>query len=216
MTDHPKQPCLNKDASIPFTLSQIAETVLSQKLIAFHGILPRSHMTAEYLEDAVSSSLDIDPDLHENVVWVPRSHTSKSDIVLKNRNNFGISVKSGSMRNNMLKISGHRFSKANGDFNKINELLEMYLSDIMICFVYTNSHYEIFYVDKSIFVYPVCAKEWTAVMGSKTGRPQKFVFVSANGLVVDIIPNLSWQVWWSIPIVLCRKGKIIQIPKFLV
>jgi hypothetical protein len=197
-----------------FILSQTSEISLTSKLISFHGILPRSHLTGGYLEDAVASSLDTDPDLHNFVDWTPGSHNPHADIILKNKNNFGISVKSGTLNKEILKISGHRLGKVGGDFNKINKLLMEYRSDVTLCCVYNDFKYSIYYVDKDKFSYPNSSLDWEPIMGKRNGKVSKYVFRCVGDLIVEILPELSWQVWWSIPLLLCRKGIVIDIPKY--
>jgi hypothetical protein len=201
------------EKQLPFVLSQTSEISLISKLTSFHGILPRSHLTGGYLEDAVASSLDIDPQLHGFVSWKPGSHDPHADIILKNKNDFGISVKSGTLDKEILKISGHRLGKVCGDFNKINKLLMEYRSNVTLCCVYNNFKYSIYYIDKDNFLYPTSPLEWIPTMGKISGKIGKYVFKSQNNLVVEILPNLSWQVWWSIPLLLCRKGIVINVPK---
>jgi hypothetical protein len=197
-----------------FVLSQTTEISLQHKFIAFHGILPRSHLKGDYLEDAVASSLDTDPDLHNFIDWTPGSHNPYADIILKNKNNFGISVKSGTITDNILKISGHRLGKVFGDFNKINRLLVDYKSDVTLCFVYSDFKYVVYYIDQIVFSYPDSPLQWEPIMGKKNGKVSKYIYSSPEGLLVEILPDLSWQVWWSVPIILCRKGITINIPKY--
>lgn len=200
------------ESSQKFVFSKTTEISLKDKFVGFHGILPRSHLTGGYLEDAVASSLNIDPELRDKVDWYPGSHNPKSDIILNDKN-IGISVKSGTIDKGFLKVSGNRLSKSNGDFNKINALLTEYVSDIMICFIYNNFKYSIYYVDREYFVYPTSANFWKPIMGKRNGVVSEYLYNSPSGIIVKILPKLSWQVWWNIPLELCRVGFEISIPK---
>jgi hypothetical protein len=188
-----------------FEMSQITIKALESKLIAYHGLFKQNKCEAKEMEELVSSALDSDPIYNGSVIWKSGSHDPGSDIMI---NNIKLSIKSGSIKKDIITISGNRLTGAKGDFNVINSLLKSYTSDVMICFVYNkeNSKYQVIYVDSNVFVYPDSVKSWIPIMGKKNGSISSYSYNSPVDMQVKIIPAMSWQAWWYIPLRVCRIG----------
>jgi len=187
-------------------------TSLKNSLTVYHGLFRQNKCEAKEMEELVASALDIDPMYTGKVDWKSGSHEPGSDIIIPNTK---LSIKSGSIKNEILTISGNRLTKAKGNFNTINTLLRSYVSDVMICFVYEekDDKYQVVYVDSSVFIYPDSAKDWVGVMSKKSGSITAWSWMPPNDMLVKITPSMSWQVWWHIPLKICRMGASITTRK---
>lgn len=200
-----------------FIMSRISKDMLTHDIQTFHGLFKSNKITGGYLEELMYRSIDIDPDYNGKVIWNSGSHAPGSDIVIYNDTNkkdklISISVKSGTVTNNFIEISGNRLSQCNSDMNCINGLLKKYISDVLIACSYNSESglYNIIYIDRSIFNYPENGSGWIPKIGLKTGKISKYEY-EQNGIISSITPSMSWQVWWKIPLCLCRIGLSISI-----
>jgi len=195
-----------------FELSKITVKTLASSLTMYHGLFQHNKCEAKEMEELVAKAIDMDPQYTGSVNWRSGSHEPGSDIVVGSTK---LSIKSGSIRKDILTVSGNRLTKARGDFNVINSLLKSYVSDVVICLVYTeiDGVYKVVYVDSSVFLYPSEAKCWLPAMSKKSGSISSYTWSPDNGLVVKVTPAMSWQVWWHIPIAICRVGPSIPTRK---
>ena len=196
-----------------FVITHTSEKALRQKLLAFHGLFTENKCSGSLIEEVFVRSLDMESSYGESIEWASGSHNSGPDIVINKPVRITLSVKSGTIQGNILLVSGHRMTTAKGDLNKINDILGSNVSDVVVCFVYSkaNKSYQIVYVDATVFVYPNLASMWESKMSEKTGKIVRYIWTAPNGLVAEVTPSMSWQVWWKIPMTLCRNGSLIKV-----
>lgn len=202
-----------------FELPSMAVQYLKQAIRTYHGIFQENKLTGNELEEALYNALGYDPLLHGHLRWNSGSHNSKADIWIDQgffatEKIFTISVKSGTLKQkgSQVQISGHRLSAANSNMNTINLMLRDRISDIMICFVHHQKlhTYEVFYIDAPIFDYPQSGDAWKAFISPKKGVVTSYSYTSPRGMFCEITPSQSWQIWWRIPMDLCRQGPTIS------
>jgi hypothetical protein len=198
-----------------FTLSRMTERSLQERFQAFHGIFRKNKCTGSYVEEIAYRALTMDHELGERVAWSSGSHSAIADIrILAPSGDIGLSVKSGKPvkgHPDLIQIPGHRLSRAHGDLNLVNAILRKQVSDVVLCFLHNplSEEYQIIYIDAPVFVYPTTSTGWHATIGHKNGRIAQYSWTSPHGLVAEIKPDLSWQIWWTIPLALCRIGSAI-------
>jgi hypothetical protein len=199
-----------------FTLPAIAVRHLGDFCRTYHGIWRKTKLTAHHLEEALVNALSYYEPYEHHLVWKSNSHSAKADIQITAPTRVGLSIKSGTSGKgkyrDMLSVSGHRLTRAQGDLNTISTYLRELIPDVMLCFVHnaTLRHYECLYIDAAVFLYPTDARQWVPQMGEKRGKVSQYLFTSPGGLIVSVKPPLSWQVWWTIPRKLCRQGPCIS------
>lgn len=195
-----------------FEMSPITTTSLKTSLTVYHGLFRQNKCEAKEMEELVASALKIDPIYTDKVEWKSGSHEPGSDIIIPN---IKLSIKSGTIKDETITISGNRLTKAKENFNIINSLLKSYVSDVMICFVYEKKDdtYQVIYVDSDVFIYPELASDWKNVMSKKSGNTTAWTWTPPNDMLVKITPSMSWQVWWHIPLKICRMGSLITTRK---
>lgn len=196
-----------------FELSPMSVNHLRDSFRAFHGHWYQTKLTADLLEEAVYNALGYDPLYAAGRIWTPRSHNPKADIRIETAHvTLGLSIKSGKDLGQMLQVSGHRLSQARENLNRINTLLCQRVSDVVLCFVHHKElrHYACWYIDASVFRYPQTAQAWTPKVSNKNGTTSEWHYTSPAGLQCSLKPAMSWQIWWTIPTLLCRPGPLIS------
>jgi len=126
-------------------------------------------------------------------------------------------MKSGKLNDNFISISGHRLTKANGDFDEINRILKSNVSNLVVCCNYTLStgkkQYIIRYIDEEKFSYPITGSEWKPKYSTRKNKIEASLYEwnSPNGIRMTITPSMSWQIWWFVSLSFFRVGPIITI-----
>lgn len=144
--------------------------------------------------------------LSRYIKWECGSHSDKSDIeVLPYRPfyvPFHMSIKSGSISGNYVKISGWRLAEIykEGGMVAVNEYLKNHIQDVVISMTGFREEpgkwkYVIRYIPNTIFIYPDSADAWT----EPTDAANRYKYTMENGIKCAISPTLSHQLWWEIP-----------------
>lgn len=196
-----------------FNFSTQSLTILENQLNNFHKLFKHNKCSSTYIEELIYNGLNADPNYHGLVKWKCNSHNPKEDILIETSKPIYISVKSGTIYNNTVTISGHRLGKHACDLESINTILKEYTCDVLTCFLYEeyNKNYKILYIDKDVFTYPILHTDWQQNMKKKENKISDYRYLSHNNVLTKIIPDMSWQVWWYIPIELCRFERSITI-----
>ena len=182
---------------------RLADTMLQhleKSLIKFHELFQGGRCQAWQLEELLAKAIRSDFSVAEKVTWKGNGHDIDADIIINDENH--LQVKSGAIKKNKLILSGHRLGRFNKDFQEIKKFLNQ--SKYMIISVpYKNkkdsrgiSHvYKIFYIDPSIL----------SITGDFESHKKIYVHVNSHDVHMSLIPSMSWQVWWDIPLDLIEK-----------
>lgn len=203
-----------------FKFSENSLNILKQKLEQHHKLYKKIRSKAEYLEEIVAQALEEDG---QKIEWDPAGHAKDQDI--KVNNTHTLQIKSGTQTKKALRVSGHRLGRFLDEENKKSDKFLISVTDYLNKAKYQvvslsdpiskakqkqqfeqkiyKHVYEIRYVNVEKLK-NVKAKEW-----KKVGKQYKQT--NSFGVELSIIPKLSHQVWWKIPLDLTKKDCEINI-----
>ena len=194
-----------------YKLTPRMEQHIKQDLIEYHRILGASRCSGTQLEEIIFKSIQLDHETGHHAKWNAGSHATDSDIiVVADKVEYPIQIKSGKLTVDYIKLSGYRMTKFNGDIEQITEYLNSKSSNI-ISVVHklqnddSSRHhiYQIFYIDYK-YLRSLDYQKWYKI---NSGFKQTNTWNVEFGL----FPKMSWQVWWTIPISLLDKSAEIVI-----
>ena len=180
-------------------------------LIKFHELFGGGRCAAWQQEELIVKAIKSDTQAQHQVFWTEAGHDDHADIRV--RVNGGISpiqIKSGSIKNNKLILSGYRLGRFHGDLEAITGYLNHVDSDVI-----SVPYYQINGTEGRIHVYEICyvgilvlrclqANEW-----GKAGN--NYVQVNKYDVEFSIRPSMSWQVWWAVPLSVIKRTNEIRI-----
>lgn len=141
--------------------------------------------------------------------WEPNNHGTNEDMITEIRGMEKPSLKSGTIENNVLKISSHRTTKFKTLQDKI-EFLKSRTYDSYVCLARPNSdkphYYKLIYFNKNIINYD--SLNWVDTYDKKNGSHSGW-FGRDNDctITVKIVKSMSHQVWVTIDL---NKTTILQ------
>ena len=170
----------------------------------FHILFQGGRCQAWQLEELIAKAIRSDFSKSEKVVWKGNGHDIGCDIVINN--DTKLQIKSGKIVKECIALSGHRLGRFKGDYQKITEFINsnQYL---IITIPYHNKSdikgekycYQLIYLP--------C--EWLKVDNYKDWNNNNHV--NKKGVIMDIRPSMSWQIWWKIPLKIIPKENISRL-----
>ncbi len=146
--------------------------------------------------------------------WRVGSHAPGADI---RTDSFGLSIKSGAIKDEKIVISSYRLTR----FSNLKEMTAFIDGggknfDLYLCCARMDKKdgsraYTIFAIPADVFT--ATKLTWTESFGKRSGVTSGWHGVSKNGVVVDIVKNMSSQLWMQIPLKLCLKIGEVGISK---
>jgi hypothetical protein len=204
----------------PFAFKTEILNKIKNQLSTIHDVQKQISCKSDVLEEILYNAMSKDGKLDDIIVWKPGSRNDVCDITLvdfKNFIDFYISVKSGTIKNEKLRISGFRLTRFNGSLDKINDYLKNHSQHLTISITSVrypeNWEYQIRYIDEELFTYPKTGNKWIENIGTKgssKGLITEYRYYMNNGITCFIYPNTSWQIWWEIPLKLIPNKSIIE------
>jgi hypothetical protein len=184
--------------------------LLKRDLRTFHGLFEHSRCSGKLLEELIYRSLQTY--YRDQVKWTTESHSSDADITISQPDGeILISVKSGTVQNRHLVISGYRLQKHDLNFDNINHFLLENNTGMTVAFPAfkdtTSWKYQLIYLPPSTFQYPTTHKAWIPQTGQTSRTHNKIVsysYIAPNGVQMEIKISLSHQLWWTIPLNICN------------
>lgn len=170
---------------------------LEKDLIKFHELFSGGRCQAWQLEELIVRAIRSDHDKADSVFWKGNGHDIGSDIVVNK--DVSIQVKSGTIKKNILSLSGHRMGRFDGDLKAITDFINenQYLLVAVPYYSeeddYGKSHvYQILYLETKLLGLGDY-KKWTL-----DGKQYKAE--NEYGVRLFLRPSMSWQIWWELPI----------------
>ncbi len=177
---------------------------LYRNLEKYHELFDGGRCSGWELEEILVKAIKSDTQAQHQVFWEESGHDDKADIRIRtNGEEYPIQIKSGEVKNSRLVLSGHRFSRFEGDLKKITEYL-IAKSDNMISVPYEK-------VDDDRGRQHIYQVSYLRINSLKPNSPQwetkgkTLYHTNHYGVRISLHPSMSWQVWWRIPIPLIEQ-----------
>jgi hypothetical protein len=185
-----------------YRLADVMLQNLEKDLKKFHELFQGGRCQAWQLEELIAKAIRSDFSKSEKVIWKGNGHDIGCDIMVND--NIEMQVKSGTIENGFLTLSGHRLGRFKGDFSAITDFLNQNSYLLISVPYYTKdcelgkSHiYQIFYIDGKILKINDW-KKWVEKKGKSSGV--SYCCMNEYGVILSIQPTMSWQIWWKIPL----------------
>jgi hypothetical protein len=183
-----------------------------EKFKSHHELYPSIRIKSvhwEHIFQDVASELDIVKD----VIWDSKSHRSGTDIefYFNDGESKNISMKSGEIKGDFLKVSSFRTSQFKTINEKVNHSVKtMSEEDYVIFLTYDdfNKEYNVFTIDSKVLVNKLKSLEWNKIE-NKNGN-NKFVG-ERKDFNAAFIESMSGQLWYSIHLKHLKKLFSIKI-----
>lgn len=177
----------------------------------YHELFTAGRCSGWELEELMVRALKSDTQAQHSVFWKEAGHDDKADIQVRtNGETHFLQIKSGQLAAKMLKLSGHRLGRFDGDLAAITRYLNSNSAEII-----TVPYRKIDDQQGRRHVYQVCYVDAQILTGLDparwTQKGRRHVQSNQHGVEFGISPSLSWQVWWRIP-----AGLIDKTPEFSV
>lgn len=185
-----------------YRLTDIMLQNLEKDLKKFHELFQGGRCQAWQLEELIAKAIRSDFARSEKVIWKGNGHDIGCDIMVNDE--VEMQIKSGTIKNNVLTLSGHRLGRFKGDMREITDFLNQNAYLLVAVPYYTKecekgkTHiYQLFYIDNEILQIDNW-QDWKEVEG-KTGSIS-YSNKNKHGVDASIRPSMSWQIWWNIPL----------------
>lgn len=173
---------------------------LENSLRKYHDLFSGGRCTGWELEELVVKAIKADTQANHHVKWKEGGHDFKEDIhVAINGESHSLQIKSGTIKNNYLTLSGNRLGRYSGDLHKITSFLRNKKDHIISipCEKIDNEkgriyNYQLTYIDVD-FIKGIDPKKWEQ-------KGTQWIQKNAKEVEFSLRPNMSWQIWWKIPV----------------
>ncbi len=187
---------------------------LGKYLEDYHRLFNGGRCSDWQLEELIARAIRSDTQANHHVIWKEAGHDSEADIrVRTNGIIHDIQIKSGTISKRapqQLSISGYRLGSYKGDFIEITKYLQSKTADFLsipyeqIDGEHGRTHkYSVAYLDIE-HLRDMDPNGWNKI-GSSYKQTNRY------GILFSIIPSMSWQIWWKIPVALANITKPIVI-----
>ncbi len=194
-----------------YRLSPRMEQHLESDLKRYHELFDGGRCKSWELEELIVRAIRSDTHACHTPFWKETGHDAEADISVRtNGTTHQMQIKSGTIKKDMLTLSGHRLGRFKGNLSDITDYLNNAGANILaIPYVKTDDdsgrhhEYTMCYVDiKNL--HGLDATKW------ETNKSQ-YRQINQFGVEFSLRPSMSWQIWWYIPMSLVTKGKIIIV-----
>ena len=188
-----------------YKLTDVMIQNLEKDLKKFHELFQGGRCQAWQLEELIARAIRSDFSKSEKVIWKGNGHDIGCDIIVNDKHE--IQIKSGAIKKDSLKLSGHRLGRFKQNFYEITNFLNKN-SYLLVAVPYLTkeckfgkSHiYQIFYIDSNILKIDDY-KKWQK-------KKSNYHYSNKQGVDFMISPSMSWQIWWNIPLrILSQENK---------
>lgn len=178
---------------------------LQKYLEQYHKLFKHCRCRSEELEELIVKSIASDNHSNHKTEWKEGSHDKEKDItVFVSGRPIYLQVKSGTIKNKKLKLSGPRLTRFKGDLSRITSYINCSKTQIVAVPKMQNKdspknsfQYLIAYIDAKHLT-GLKENKWSNKL--KNGKKGESYMQSNNKMVeFTLSPNMSWQLWWTIP-----------------
>lgn len=183
-------------------------------LETYHNLFTGGRCQGWELEELIVRAIRSDTKAHHHVIWQEAGHDDKADImVTRNGMKYPIQIKSGKIEGKKEKkivLSGYRLGRFEDNFDAITEYLKSKAANF-IAVPYEaiendagkTHRYRLAYLGKEALA-DIDPNRWARVR-------KRFHQTNNAGVMFDIMPTMSWQIWWKIPIELVDMMDLVDI-----
>ena len=183
------------------------EQFLEQDLEKYHKLFGGGRCSGTQLEEFIFRAIQLDSETGHHAMWQAGGHDIEADIrVITNETVHLLQIKSGSVRNRKLRLSGYRLGRFGENLEEITKYLNSINSEILSVAYHPQDDekgrkhiYQIMYVGND-YLHQLNPSSW-----EKSGT--RFVQTNQHGVVFSLNPTMSWQIWWNIPEQLLDKSQ---------
>ena len=173
-------------------------------LTRYHDLFNGGRCQGWELEELIVRAIKSDTVTQHHARWTERGHDDRADIEVQfNGRSIFLQIKSGQVntRKRVLEISGHRHTRYNGDLDGITNYLN-YRNVNFISTSYDQRNdnqgrhhiYQVRYIDIEHLT-GILPDRWEA---NQSGT--QYLQENDYGVLFKLIPKMSWQIWWEVPL----------------
>lgn len=194
-----------------YKLTPRMEQFLRQDLEEYHRLFGGGRCSGTQLEEFIFRSIQLDSDTGHHAMWKAGGHEIEADIrVVTESEIHPLQIKSGTIKNGQLRLSGYRLGRFEESLEDITKYLNSINPEILSVSYRAEDDengrhhiYQIMYVN-SIYLHDLAPDSW-----EKSGTHWRQT--NRHGVIFQLYPKMSWQIWWAIPEVLLDKSQEIVI-----
>ncbi len=189
-----------------YRLTPRMEQTFRRGLEEFHKLFSASRCSGWQLEELIFRAIQSDNQAQHHAFWKETGHDPDADITVRVNGDYHyLQIKSGKRAKDRLTLSGNRHTRFDGDIIKITDSLN--LRDFqMLSVPYRQLNnkqgrqhvYRFAYIDSSV-LRGLRADGWNQ-------QGSKWCQTNGKGVDFELVPKMSWQVWWKVPISLVELG----------
>ncbi|MCY4170026.1 MAG: hypothetical protein OXE59_06345 [Bacteroidetes bacterium] len=185
-----------------YRLTPRMEQNLRQSLSQYHHLFDGGRCSGWELEELFVKAIKSDTDANHLPKWREAGHDDMEDIlIIENGNEYHIQIKSGKFsgkRDPKLQLSGHRLGRYNGDLNEITDYLNNRKANyITVPYRKLEDDYGRYHIYRLCYIDHYILAEIESQNWCKHGR--QFRNQNKHGVLFKLVPSMSWQIWWDIP-----------------
>ena len=184
-----------------YNLTPRMEQNVRQALANYHNLFNGGRCSGWELEEVIAKAINADTQTGHHAKWREGGHDDKEDILVSvNGTKHRIQIKSGKIKTKKqcLTISGHRLGRFDGGLSDVTDYLNRRDADFIAI-----PHRKIEDDKGRQHIYRFCYISGKVLTGINHSRweqhGKKWRTTNNQGVQFDLIPKLSWQIWWDIP-----------------
>ena len=167
----------------------------------YHELFDGGRCQSWELEELIVKAIKSDTTANHHPKWQEAGHDDLADIlVVANQKEYQLQVKSGKIdKKRNLTLSGHRLGRFEGDLKQISDYLNSRSAQILAVPYRKEDG-----AGGRRHIYRFCNIP-TALMqniekNSWEERGKSYVAHNDSGVEFKLVPGMSWQIWWKIPL----------------
>ena len=184
---------------------------LESDLRQYHALFDGDRCKGWELEELIVKAIKSDTGVNHHPLWKEAGHDDKADIVVRdNGHQWPVNIKSGQIKNDQLTLSGHRLGRFKGDLQQISNYLNNSETNMMAVPYFREEDangrhhaYQVVYIGAD-HIHGIESAKW-----QKHGK--QYRQTNLHGVEFSLRPSMSWQIWWTIPMDLVKRSRLLAI-----
>lgn len=177
----------------------------------YHALFDGGRCAGWEQEELIVAAIKSDTQAQHHVFWREAGHDDEADIVIRtNGTKHALQIKSGSVKNGYLTLSGHRLGRFDGVMEDITGYLNASRANILaVPYKKLDNEngrqhiYQVSYVDVRNLA-RLESEGWEKVN-------KHYIQINRHGVESSVRPSMSWQIWWKIPMSCVKQEEPIVI-----